>query len=348
MIPRPRIEGQIWLRCGRSIGFAEYGPRDGKPILWFHGTPGGRHQIPPAARTYASERGVRLIALERPGVGASTPHVYPSVLGWADDIDETADRLGIHGFGMIGLSGGGPYVLACARRLAHRVVAGAVLGGVAPTRGDDASPGGLVGVAAALAPLLETAREPLGNLLWGIARSLVPFSSLAYSAFAELMPQGDRRVYYRPEMQEMFLDDLDRASRSQLFAPVYDLVQFTRSWEFSLRDIQVPIRFWHGDADNIVPLAHAERMAALVPNSELRVRPGEGHIGNLAAAEEIIDTLLSLWPREHGALRRMAGRDIASLGSVDRVQPSERWASSSNAARAEQPERRLGGEPACV
>ena len=148
----PRLEGSIWLRHGRSIGFAEYGVPLGTPVLWFHGTPGGRHQIPPAVRLAAGQRGVRLIALERPGAGTSTRHVYSSVLGWADDVEEVTNHLGLPRFALIGLSGGGPYVLACAYRLRERVVAGAVLGGVAPARGDDAIPGGLMAVAVALSP----------------------------------------------------------------------------------------------------------------------------------------------------------------------------------------------------
>jgi pimeloyl-ACP methyl ester carboxylesterase len=291
----PRVEGSIWLRHGRSIGFAEYGTALGTPVLWFHGTPGGRRQIPPAARSAAAERGVRLIALERPGVGTSTRHVYRSILGWADDVDEVANHLGLRRFALIGLSGGGPYVLACAHQLRDRVVAGAVLGGVAPARGEEAVPGGLMAVAVALSPVLEAAREPLGHLLWRAFRVLTPVSSGAFEAFIRFMPEGDRAVYSRPEMKSTFLEDMDRASRRQLHAPIYDILQFTRPWGFSLRDVRVPIRFWHGDADPIVPLAHAEHMAALVPDAELRVRPREGHIGNLDAALEVVDVLLDLW-----------------------------------------------------
>jgi pimeloyl-ACP methyl ester carboxylesterase len=97
-------------------------------------------------------------------------------------------------------------------------------------------------------------------------------------------------------MKAMMLDDLERATRRRFSAPVYDLVQFTRPWNFSLREIRVPIRFWHGDADNLVPLAHAEHMASLVPDAELHVRPGEGHIGNLDAVNDIFTAILDVWP----------------------------------------------------
>jgi hypothetical protein len=141
------------------------------------------------------------------------------------------------------------------------------------------------------------------------------------------MPEGDRRVFRQPEIKAMFIDDLERASRAQLAAPVFDIVHFTRPWGFSLRDIRVPIRFWHGDADNIVPLAHAQAMAALVPEAELRVRAGEGHIGNLAAAEEILDVILELWPAETEPLPRRSGAtttEVPTSPSPDETEPLPR------------------------
>ena len=79
-------------------------------------------------------------------------------------------------------------------------------------------------------------------------------------------------------------------------APVLDLVLFTRDWGFAMRDITVPIRFWQGAADNIVPIAHAEHMVSLIRDAQLRIRPGESHLGALGAADEIFDTVLGLWP----------------------------------------------------
>ena len=134
VLPEPRLEGNYRLARDRRIGFAEYGRADGRPVFWFHGTPGGRRQVAPAARVVAQELGIRLIMLERPGIGDSTSHLYGNIEEWAGDVGTIADRLGIDRFACVGLSGGGPYVLACASRFPDRMVAGAVLGGVAPTR----------------------------------------------------------------------------------------------------------------------------------------------------------------------------------------------------------------------
>lgn len=298
--PGPFREERVRLGDGRTIGIAEYGDPGGRAILWFPGTPGGRRQVPPGAVAVARARGVRLVGVERPGIGDSTPHLHASVLDWADDVREVVDQLGIGRFALVGLSGGGPYVLGCAHRLASRVVAGAVLGGVAPAVGGEAAPGGAMRLAARLRPLLHALREPLGLAVWATAFALRPLAASAFELAVSAMPPGDQVVMRRPEMKAMFLDDMLRAGRYQLRAPVYDLVLFTRHWGFSPRDLRVPIRFWHGDADPLVPLDHAHHLAALVPDAEVRVRPGEGHMGNLDAAEEILDTLLGLWPDGSG------------------------------------------------
>ena len=63
-----RYEGAVDLRSGRRLGFAEFGPAHGHPIIWFHGTPGARRQIPPTAHRAVEELGLRIISIERPGV----------------------------------------------------------------------------------------------------------------------------------------------------------------------------------------------------------------------------------------------------------------------------------------
>ena len=106
--PPPRLEGTVPLPDGRRLGYAEYGDPNGPLVLWFHGTPGGRRQIPLVGRRAASELGLRLVCVERPGVGDSTDHAYARILDWAADAAEVADHLGHERFMIVGLSGGGP------------------------------------------------------------------------------------------------------------------------------------------------------------------------------------------------------------------------------------------------
>jgi pimeloyl-ACP methyl ester carboxylesterase len=295
LITAPRLEGTIGLDDGRRLSFAEFGPPEGRPVLWLHGTPGARRQIPEPARLAAHELGVRLIGIDRPGVGASTPRLYPNVLAFAADLAAVADALGVGRFALIGLSGGGPYVLAAAHAFPERVVAGAVIGGVAPTVGPDAATGGVVGRMAPLGPAAAAFRVPLGLAMTGLLWGLRPLASPGLDVYARLSPEGDRKLFARPEFKAMFIDDLLNGSRTGIRAPILDFVLFTRDWGFRLADVRVPIRWWHGDADHIVPFAHGQHVVSRLPDAELFVRPGESHLGGLAAAEEIMSTLLHLW-----------------------------------------------------
>src|ERR1700754_4014508 len=144
-IDRPKLEGNIAVGEDRQIGFAEFGAPQGRAIFWLHGTPGARRQIPIEARVFAEEANVRLIGIDRPGIGSSTPHQYRNVLEFADDLRTIADPLGIHKGAVVGLSGGGPYTLVCAAAMPDRVVVAGVVGGVAPTIGADGIGGGLMG-----------------------------------------------------------------------------------------------------------------------------------------------------------------------------------------------------------
>lgn len=292
-------DGVVELADGRVLGFAEYGPVDGRVVLWFHGTPGACRQVPPDAPDLAREHALRLIGIERPGTGRSTPHRYEHVLEWALDIEEFLDVQGVDRFAAVGLSGGGPFVLACAHHMPARLVAAAVLGGIGPTHGDDSAPG----YTRALPPferLLALASAPAGELFSFVVRPLTTvLASQAFDVYAHFIaPACDRPVLDRPDMKDAFLYDLKVAAKTGVRSAVHDLVLFGRDWGFRLGDIDVPVRFWHGDADKIVPLSHGIHQAALVPDSDLTVVPGGGHFSGYETVDEVFDTLLGFWPDE--------------------------------------------------
>jgi pimeloyl-ACP methyl ester carboxylesterase len=286
-VTRPRLEGTIGVRNGRRLGFASFGSPHGRPIVWMHGTPGARRQIPLVAREVADRDGLRIIGIDRPGIGSSTPHVYPDLLDWAADLEIVADTLGMERLEVIGLSGGGPYTLAAAAALPHRVDKVAVIGGVAPVVGPDAIGGGAVGVFRHAAPLVRVGRVPLGLALTGILRLARPVAGSALDLYRVAQPDGDKRLLGRPEFKAMFLDDLLNGSRKQVTAPLSDLLLFSRDWGFRLEDVKQPVLWWHGDHDHIVPFAHGEHCVSRLPDATLHVMEGESHLGGLGLAEDI-------------------------------------------------------------
>lgn len=294
LIP-PRLEGTFRLRDGRKLGYAEFGPATGLPLLWFHGTPGARRQIPPDTRRLAQEKGVRIVCVERPGVGDSTPHRHACIGDFADDIRELADGMSLERFGVAGLSGGGPFALACAAKMPDRVVVAAILGGVAPAYGPDAAEGAASEGWRKLGGLAGPLHRPLGGILRGTIYALTPLAEQCIKAFSRFMPAGDQRVFSDPLVREMFLDDLILGSRGNMQAMFLDTRLFARDWGFRLTDIRVPVYLIYGDADTIVPIEHGYHIASKIPSSSLHVRADAGHLGGLEASAEIIDVLLTAW-----------------------------------------------------
>jgi pimeloyl-ACP methyl ester carboxylesterase len=296
-IARPKLEGNIAVGDDRQIGFAEFGDPQGRAVFWLHGTPGARRQIPMEARVYAEQREIRLIGVDRPGIGSSTPYQYDTVFAFADDLRTIADTLGIDKFEVIGLSGGGPYTLACAAAMPDRVVAAGVLGGVAPVRGADAIGGGVSTLISAAAPVVELAGAPLRLAASTLIRLIRPVAEPALYAYARISPEADRQLLVRPEFKAMFLDDLLNGSRKQLAAPFADVVVFARDWGFRLEEVKVPVRWWHGDRDHIVPFEHGQHVVSRLPDAQLTHLPGESHLAGLGRAEEILGTMVELWDR---------------------------------------------------
>jgi pimeloyl-ACP methyl ester carboxylesterase len=119
-------EGTVALPDGRRLGFGEYGVRGGKPVLLFHGTPGGRQfdqGLP------VRDAGAWLFVLERPGFGVSDSKPGRRLLDWPSDVEVFADAFGLDRFSVVGFSGGAPYALACGYALPGRVtLVGLVVG----------------------------------------------------------------------------------------------------------------------------------------------------------------------------------------------------------------------------
>jgi pimeloyl-ACP methyl ester carboxylesterase len=297
-IDRPKLEGNIAVGENRQISFAEFGAPQGRPVFWLHGTPGARRQIPTEARVYSEDHNIRLIGVDRPGIGSSTPHRYPCILSFADDLRTIADTLGIDKMAVIGLSGGGPYALGCAAAMPDRIVVAGILGGVAPTRGPEAISGGAMNLGVRIAPLLKLGGAPLRVGASMLVQSIRPVASPALYAYAAVSPQADRHLLTRPEFKAMFLDDLLNGSRKQLDAPFNDVILFARDWGFRLDEVKVPVRWWHGDHDHIIPFSHGQHMVSLLPDAELFRLPEESHLAGLGRGEEILSTLMKLWDEQ--------------------------------------------------
>lgn len=119
--PLPTMESQsLTLADGRRLGYAQYGDPAGAPLIYFHG--GGSSRLEPRyADRYARRLGLRLIGMDRPGYGLSTPMAEVNWQGVGRDALALADALSLKRFGVVGMSAGAPYALHLAAAAPERV-----------------------------------------------------------------------------------------------------------------------------------------------------------------------------------------------------------------------------------
>ena len=279
------------LRDGRKLGYAQYGDPSGQPVLFFHGFPGSR-LFGKVADGPGTRIGVRLIALDRPGWGLSDFKPGRTVLDWADDVSEAADRLGIDRFAVLGLSGGGPYALVCAYRMPERVTAAGIVSGIGPVGAKllggpkDPFPGRLVST-------LHRTWPPATWSLWLWAARVARWNPEWFlSRFSWLLPKADRDVVARPDFRRMAVDSFHEAFRQGVLGATYEMALNWRPWGFSLGDISVPVYVWQGEQDRTVPPSTARYVAAVIPNCQAVFLPGEGHASVIVDhMEEILERL---------------------------------------------------------
>src|ERR1700761_7059678 len=139
----------ITLRDGRRLAYTAAGPEDGLPVLYLHGAIGTALSIAAEIERFD----LRFICVSRPGFGASQRQPGRSILGFAADVEQLADRLKLDRFVVIGVSAGGPYALACGAALGDRVSMIGVVSSLSPLCAPHAVPGMPAHIALALRAL---------------------------------------------------------------------------------------------------------------------------------------------------------------------------------------------------
>jgi pimeloyl-ACP methyl ester carboxylesterase len=276
---------------GRAIGYAEFGAPAGTPVVSVHGYGDSRITRHPDD-SLAASLNVRLIALDRPGIGLSDYRPARSVLEWADDVGILADHLNLGRFAVLGWSGGGPHALACAYRLADRLTAVGVVAGFAPFDRPRATEGMRNDMRKFLPVLrrLPWLSQLVTSSLPGAYRK-DPAEAFA-KQFGNGLPDADRRALDEPLMRANLLAGAVEAVRQGSRGLATDMQLFlARPWGFPPQDIRVPVHLWYGDADTLVPLQMGQYLAEVIPGSHLTVYPGEGHMIFYTHWREMLATL---------------------------------------------------------
>ncbi len=271
------VDRTIRLTDGRRLGYAEYGDPDGLPVLYYHGAPSTRLDAQ-VAHVPALQKGVRLIAVDRPGLGLSDFKAKRRLLDWPDDITQLVDHLSLGGFSQLAISGGGPHALACALKMPDQVRDTAILntfvpGGIRMNQANLSLANRFMG---AILPRL--APWALAMVYRRVARIAADNPQLLLHQLEEMLPSEDRDVMAKPEMVEAFFDTSHETFRSGVEGAVWETRLTTLAWEFEASEIRTPIWLFHGESNNIVPAEALREFAQKLSKCTVRILPGHGHI----------------------------------------------------------------------
>jgi pimeloyl-ACP methyl ester carboxylesterase len=235
-------------------------------VMWHHGTP--NIGTPPAPLFKTAERlGVRFIGYDRPGYGGSTARPGRTIADAAEDAAAVADAWHVDRFAVLGHSGGGPHALACAALLADRVTAAVSISGLAPFGNDD----------------------------W--FRGMGPSSEASLRAATH--GRAAKEAHEAKDAEPDFIPDdwaalegewgwfgsvVGPAIANGPAALIDDDLAYVNPWGFEPENVRTPTLLVHGTADRMVPAHHSEWLAKHIPDAELRLSTGDGHISVLPAA----------------------------------------------------------------
>ncbi|MEV0230976.1 alpha/beta hydrolase [Nonomuraea sp. NPDC050786] len=280
-ISPPARAGTERLPDGRLMGWAEWGPADGTPVLLSPGAATSR-SLGFGADVVDGLR-VRLISVDRPGLGASTPAPRRTFGDFADDVRAFAVRRGLDRPAMVGNSQGAPFALACAARGVTRALA--VVSGadeVAAVRFAGVLPDDL----GRLVDLAVTDPDSAEKVFAGFTPQAMWDMVMAGS------PECDLAVYQEPSFAAAYRQALTEAFAQGPEGYARDTVLAMGHWDVDLPSITVPVHVWYGEEDASHSPDQGAGLTARIPGAVRHLVPGIGGAVLWTHAEDILRTLL--------------------------------------------------------
>ena len=288
-------ENIVQLGNGAVVAFQEYGDPNGVPVIFCHGWPSSC-TMAQLTDEPARELGVRIISPDRPGISKSSLQPDRKLADWPRVIEGVLDHLGIGEFRLLAISGGAPYAYATAATMPGRVRAITIVCGAIPMAELEDWRG--------LLPLyrwmltLYRSRPQLLSRLFSIARPI-----LALRPPVRLRPLLLKMLMLRPcdaeslrdaAAFEAIFESQRRAWRGSAEGVMADAQIYALPWGFSLEDIHVPVRLWHGTQDRAFSVRLAEEVAKRLPDCTARFIDNAGHYSlPIRYMREILNDLIS-------------------------------------------------------
>jgi pimeloyl-ACP methyl ester carboxylesterase len=233
-----RRSGFVLLRDGRELAYTEYGPAGGTPIVFLPGAGCGR--LMSFGDELLDKRDVRLISVDRPGLGLSSPDPEKTFASVAADVAHLIDELAGRPVPLIANSQGAPFGLAVGEAGAATCVV------LASPVDDMAHP-----VTRSL--LADDYRALIDGVAADPGRVLTELSTVTSVGLADMVmrdyPEGDTPIYGDPAFRLRYSAALSDGFRCGADGYARDCVLVMTAWPDILFPASVPVTLLMGVED---------------------------------------------------------------------------------------------------
>ncbi|KAK9896338.1 alpha/beta-hydrolase [Cystobasidium minutum MCA 4210] len=274
-------------------------------VIYCHGVPGSRFEVA-HLHEHALTKGVRILAIDRPGIGNSSPSPQRTILDFAKDTKFLLNHLQIPRFHVLVYSGGSPYAYglayACHSRQqgntddtdGHKVLSVNVVAGLAPwpvaVQSLDVPQRILANIAYWCPTIIQyllkkevacfagqDVSEPAQ--LTSSSRKIGESSNATAPDYHGVQKMQTQTPLSSEEIREVFVRHLRQVHNGEMKWVLEDVHLVTSDWGFDLRKLKPPksisqnekrsawIKLWHGGRDDNVKLARSEALRGLFSQS---------------------------------------------------------------------------------
>ena len=292
-VDQKRLQNIFVLEDGRKLVYDIYGAMEGNPYFYFHGYPSSRLEAQ-SIHEKAEERDIKLIAIDRPGMGLSDFQHNRKIVDWSSDISELSEELNLEKFGVVSFSAGAPYALACGLEIPeklNKIVIVSALGGV------DFKQPGLINYHKAIFRIAGSLPLIYRFLFWWCRVRHIRGKNAAqkyYQLNLKLLAIKDQEVLQNSALLDAIVAYQCEACRKGCKGLTHEAKLLGKPWGMNLNAISSDVRIylWHGIEDLIAPVTASKEIERMLPKSIANYKEDEGHISLLVNHyDEILEEL---------------------------------------------------------
>lgn len=287
------------LRDGRKLAWFEWGPEDGVPVLFCTGA--GMSGSLGFGATHLPGLGLRLIAIDRPGLGLSHPHPSKTLASWVEDVRELMLVQQLHSVLAVGFSQGAPFAFSLA--------AAGLVEAIAIVSGQDelSHP--------SIKPLLP---PDLAQMIAAVEQDAAAFQQHfcqtatwegLWQLIMAMSAEPDRALYMKDSFRPAYQRCLQEGFAQGAEGYARDLVNAVATWPFRLEDITIPVDLWYGGLDTspVHSPDFGATLATRLPQAFHHLDPDEGGSILWTRSQDILSRLKS-----HGSAPNTAIVDVVA------------------------------------